>query len=678
MALSLKVRRQWRQPRQELRERQARVPVERPLRARVVSVEMPRVGYRWRGGVVVEVEGGTRLHLVMPGAVAQWLAEGEEVELLLREEPLLLEDGLVSLPGEYELWRLVATAEGVERVKVWPPWRREARLARPDPLNAETVYEYRVVAREAVSEQDYMEIVQLEQHHYASKEERVAVWRCPICGRYEEANIQPECPEHGVAMRLQEIRGSLPSSRFLVLELVDRRPYEPRVVAYVRVDTPIPLMNRRLPDGRVEKFIRERVFPRDWFHPTFWPMAYSRRREIIARYRELAKLYGSRSLARAIVGEEVSAEAIRNANTAAARIARVVVHPDYRGDGLGVLAVRMALEWIRERRVPEMRRRKHIVETIAQMARYNPFFERAGFKYVWDTASGRPVLMYPLSDEARRRLEEFLRTDPYASRHGGRLYQPRFTVGEPLSGPIELINVSKVYTSTLDIGRLPPELQEVLRAFGVERRSVERYVLRGVNLRIEPGEVVAVVGLSGAGKTTLLRMIVGAAARIDDEAYRPTEGEVRVPPNTRIEYLLPGEREPRFGDETLLEHVARKLGDPVAAVEVLNIVGLSDAVFYRARFGELSTGQKERAKLASMLASRPNLMVIDEFTAHLDSLTAMRVARKLGQIARRFRITLIVATNRGEVLRALRPDKVVYVASPSVYVERYGEGAAPG
>ncbi len=659
----------WKQPRQELRERQARVPVEKPVRARVVSVEMPRIGYRWRGGLVVELEGTGRIHLVMAGSVAQWLSEGESLELIFHEEPLLLGDTLVSMPGEYEAWRLLGDGD---KVKIWPPWSREVRLARTDPSTGEPVYEYRVVAREAVTEQDYMDIVQLEQHHYASREERVAVWRCPICGRYEEANIQPICPEHGVPMKLQEIRGSLPSSRFLVLELVDRKPYEPRIVAYVRVDTPIPLMNRRLPDGRVEKFIRERVFPRDWFHPTYWPVAYTWRRRIIERYRELAKLYGSRSLARAIVGEEVSALALRNANTAAARIARVVVHPDYRGDGLGVLAVKMALEWIRERRVPEMKRRKHVVETIAQMARYNPFFEKAGFKYVWDTASGRPVLVYPLTREAEERLKRFLETDPYARQHGGKLYRPRFSVGDPLQGPIELVNVSKVYTSTLDVSRLPPDLQEVLRAFGVERRTVERYVLRNVSLRIEPGEVVAVLGLSGAGKTTLLRMIIGAAAGVRDEAYRPSEGEVRVPPNVRVEYLLPGEHEPVFGDETLLEHVARKLGDPVAAVEVLNIVGLSDAVFYRARFAELSTGQKERAKLASMLASKPNLMVIDEFTAHLDSLTAMRVARKLAQIARRFRITLIVATNRAEVLKALRPDKTIYVSPPTVYVEAGG------
>ena len=120
--------------------------------------------------------------------------------------------------------------------------------------------------------------------------------------------------------------------------------------------------------------------------------------------------------------------------------------------------------------------------------------------------------------------------------------------------------------------------------------------------------------------------------------------------------------------------MARKAGDPILAVEVLNSVGLSDAIFYRARFSELSTGQKERAKLASLLASKPNLLVIDEFAAHLDALTAQRVARKLGQLVRNAGITLIVATNRPEVIKALSPDKLIFVGYGTAVVEKYEPG----
>lgn len=618
---------------------------------------MSRRGYKWFGILPVEIK-GYEVHLWMTGVIAQWFDKDEKVRVVLRDEPKKIGDTWVLGPQDYVLYRIWDN----EEILVWPPWSKEYVLERMDPLNTKKVYEYRVLAREAISEEDYMEIVNLEQHHYASKEEIVAIWRCPICGEYIESNIQPKCPKCSVPMKLQEIRGSLPSSRFLILELIGRKAYEPRVVGYVRIDTPIPLMNRRLPDGRLEKMIREKIFPKDWIHPTYWPSALDERRSIRSRYRELKKIY-SRGLARAIVGEEVSEKALKIANSASARIARVVVHPDYRGDGLGVLAVKATIEWVRERRVPEMKKKKHLIETIAMMARYNPFFEKAGFYYMWDTGSGRPVFMYPLSDEARRRIEEFLQKDPYARKHGGRLYHSKYGKVDKLSSDIRIEGLTKTYASILDIKRLPPHLREVLLAFGVEKRLVEKYVLRNVNITIKPGEIVAVIGASGAGKTTLLRMIIGAVKKELQkyERYKPSEGKIIVPENAKIAYLLPGEAEPVFGQETLLEHIYSKIKDPSVAVEILNMVGLSDAVFYRAKYTELSTGQKERAKLASLLAEKPNLLVIDEFTAHLDSLTAQRVARKLGTLARKAGITVIVATNRSEVLNTLNPDKIIYV-----------------
>jgi len=182
-------------------------------------------------------------------------------------------------------------------------------------------------------------------------------------------------------------------------------------------------------------------------------------------------------------------------------------------------------------------------------------------------------------------------------------------------------------------------------------------VLDNVSFTIEPREIVVVVGISGAGKTTLLRLIYGATGRID---AKPDSGRVVLPGNTRAAAFIPGEVEPVFGDETVLEHVYSKLGDMYASLELLNAVGLGDAVMYRARFHHLSTGQKERAKLASLLAERPNLLLIDEFLAHLDPLTAIRVARKLGILARKLGITLVASTHRREIIDALEPDSIVY------------------
>ncbi|GGN02708.1 ABC transporter ATP-binding protein [Thermus composti] len=557
-----------------------------------------RVYWRWYGEVLLE--GGVVLR--MSGDAAKWLRPKDRVRLRTEfKKPVLGFD-------EYELYGLFP---------LWPPFSRELVHTRESPLGGEA-YRYRLRVREATYEGDFEAIAELEQYHYASEKEVVALWFCPQCQKTIPANAKPLCDCGGEA-RLKEIRGSTPASRFLVLELVERLPFEPRILGYLRLDPPIPRMHRRTPEG-VERDIREKIFPRDWFHPTY-------------------------------EGGADWEKALDRVHTAASRIARVVVHPDYRSEGFGALLVRMALEWAKERGAPEGRREKHLVYTIAQMARYHPFFEKVGFRYLFDTASGRPVLFYPLTEEAEGYLERFLREDPYAREHGGRLFRPRFGRAEGLKGPIRLEGVHKGYRSHLDLKGLSPEVQGALEAFGVKARVVERAVLRGVSLEIPPGSLVALAGASGVGKTTLLRLLLGEA---------PDRGEVALPPGKRVAYI-PGEREVDLGEDPILESVYRKLRDVGAAIEVLNRVGLSDAVLYRARPKELSTGQRERFRLALLLAERPDLLLIDEFAAHLDVPTARRVALGLGKLCREAGITLVVATHRPEVIAALDPDLLVYV-----------------
>ncbi len=595
------------------------------LIGRVKKRGIPRYSFRWRGFLDVETDIG-EIRLLLPGSVAQWIEPGEDVRVEVSEEKWLY------VHGEYALWRRY----GERWVPVAPLFSVERTLEKRDPVTDRVLYTYRLRIREAWRREDFERIVELEQYHYASRKEYVAIWWCD--GEYVEANVKP-C-EKAI---LVEIKGSLPVSRFIVMELLEREPYEPEIVGYLRIDPPVPLMHRRI-GNRVEKNIRERVFPEDWFHPTYWPERLMR---------ELIKRYGEGLLARKRAFDIVRMKAVHFCNTAVSRISRVVIHPDYRGDGLGMEIVRAALTWVDERDVPEMRKEKQMVEVIAQMARYHPFFERVGFKYLWDTASGRPVLYYPLTPVARRYIEAFLREDPVAREHGGRLYRPHLRFPEPIERPITLKNVQKMYESVLDVEGLPEDVKNVLLAFGVDRRVVQKYVLRGVDIRINPGEVVALVGASGAGKTTLLRIIAGMD--------RPDDGRVVIPGNARISALIPGESEPDFGETPLLEYVYRKVGDIVAAIELLNVSGLSDAVFYRARFRELSTGQKERARLAATLAELPNVLVVDEFAAHLDPKTAQRVARKVAKLCREHGITLVVAVHRREVLEALNPDRILYV-----------------
>ena len=361
----------------------------------VIGREAPRFKHRWFGILEVKI-GSNIVSLYMSGTIAQWFLSGDKVEVIVKERPKRKDDRLILDFDDYELYKFYND----ERIKVWPVFVDKMEVPRKDPVTGKVVYKYKLRAREAKFESDYEAIAELEQYHYASQKLIIAVWRCEHCGTLIKSNTKPICPKCKTDenVHILEIRGSTPASRFLIIELLEREPYEPRVVAYVRVDPPVPLMHRKVNDEVIEN-IRERVFPKEWFENIFSPEETFKE-----LFSELRSRY-SLKVARHKLWQRASEEAMRICNSAASRIARVVVHPDYRADGLGMLAVKTAVEWIEKRRIPEMRMRKHLVETIAQMARFNPFFEKAGFYYVWDTASGKPVLYKPLTREA----EEYLR-----------------------------------------------------------------------------------------------------------------------------------------------------------------------------------------------------------------------------------------------------------------------------
>ncbi len=604
----------------------------------VLSTESHR---KWFG--TIELKNGLTLYTT--GCIASWLFEGEKVDLKIKSRPKEIFGRKTLFFDDYELYRFYNN----DKIKVWGIFRKEIELSRTT-FSDEEIYKYKILVREAVFEKDFEAIAELEQYHYASQKSRVALWQCEECGKLIESNIKPIC-DCGGETHIVEIKGSTPASRFLVFELVDRQPYEPNIIAYVRVDPPVPLMHRRI-NSTIIKNIREKVFPKEWFENVFSPE--ENMKELFEELRSKHTL----KIARHKLWEIASKKAMKQCNSAASRIARVVVHPDYRADGIGIAVVKTAVEWIRERRVPEMRMEKHLVETIAQMARFNPFFEKAGFCYMWDTASNKPVLYKPLTEIAKNYIIKFIEKDEIARKHGGKLCVSRYGEVKKLK-KLLFKNVSKVFSTVLDLSKVENDVRFVLESFGVKQRVVERYIFRDVSFEVEPGSIVAVIGASGAGKTTLLKLILG----LD----KPSGGEIEVDAN-KVVAMIPGEVEPEITDKSLIEQVYEICGDIYVAVEILNKCGISDAVLYRARYTELSTGQKERFRIALCLAQKPSLLLIDEFAAHLDDITAMRVARKISTLSRSSGITLIAVTHRKEVLKALDPDKVLYVGYGGVMV----------
>jgi putative ABC transport system ATP-binding protein len=196
--------------------------------------------------------------------------------------------------------------------------------------------------------------------------------------------------------------------------------------------------------------------------------------------------------------------------------------------------------------------------------------------------------------------------------------------------------------------------------------DIETVALRGVDLRVESGEYVALIGRSGSGKSTLLNLLAAAD--------RPAAGEVRVdgvdlaqaPEAQRvamrgrvIQFLAQSGNLVEFLDLRETVRLAGELaGAPVSAGdadEALARVGLGGAARRRPR--QLSGGEQQRAALAMALATRPRLLLADELTGELDRATASAVLDTLDELRRTTGLTVIAATH--DRATAARSDRVV-------------------
>jgi len=197
-------------------------------------------------------------------------------------------------------------------------------------------------------------------------------------------------------------------------------------------------------------------------------------------------------------------------------------------------------------------------------------------------------------------------------------------------------------------------VRDVHRTYGSGPSAVR--ALRGVDLDLAPGELVALVGRSGSGKTTLLNIVGG----LD----RPDEGSVLVDDIDVAALSEDGQALLRrdlvafvfqtFGLIPVLS-AAENVGVPMRLREVpvadrehrvemlLGLVGLADHALQRP--DELSGGQQQRVAIARALAGSPRLLVADEPTGQLDSETGLAVMALIRGVVEAEGMTALVATH---------------------------------
>ncbi|HEY9142901.1 MAG TPA: ABC transporter ATP-binding protein [Arenimonas sp.] len=208
--------------------------------------------------------------------------------------------------------------------------------------------------------------------------------------------------------------------------------------------------------------------------------------------------------------------------------------------------------------------------------------------------------------------------------------------------------------------------------------------LKGVDMRVAPGEVVGLVGPSGSGKTTLLKCL---GAVIEPTGGRMTVGEQVIYDDRWLIRDLRALRRDRIGFVFQAPYLIPFLDvtDNVALLPMLAGVPNAEArkramvlldalgVAHRAKAmpSQLSGGEQQRVAIARGLVNRPPVILADEPTAPLDGERALAVVRILNQMAVQFRTAIIVVTHDEKIIPTFRR---IYHIRDGVTHEEAGEG----
>jgi len=208
------------------------------------------------------------------------------------------------------------------------------------------------------------------------------------------------------------------------------------------------------------------------------------------------------------------------------------------------------------------------------------------------------------------------------------------------------------------------EMEGIRRTYGEGDGLI--CALDGVDLTVEKGEFVAIVGSSGCGKSTLLQ-ILGCLDRAESGSYHLdgqdvhslTGAEMARVRNETIGFVfqsfhLLGDRDALENVTLPLQYRRSKLPETTPR-QVLDRVGLLDRISHKP--SELSGGERQRVAIARALVKEPGLLLCDEPTGNLDSASGEQLLGLLAELREELNTTLVLVTHDPEV--ASRADRVL-------------------
>jgi peptide/nickel transport system ATP-binding protein len=225
-------------------------------------------------------------------------------------------------------------------------------------------------------------------------------------------------------------------------------------------------------------------------------------------------------------------------------------------------------------------------------------------------------------------------------------------------------------------------LRRRYRPRGLESKGPEVTAVDGVDLVVDRGEALAVVGGSGAGKSTLVRLLL--ALEEPDEGVVRFDGHAISAMSERAVRRLRRRFQPVFQDSLAALDPRMRIEDAVAeplaalgigdadqrrrtVIDLLRQVGLPVDVMRR-HPAALSGGERQRAAIARALAPEPELLILDEPVSSLDAAVALQVIDLLRDLQRRRDLTLVLVTHDVQVVREIC-DRVVVMRAGKIVEE---------
>ena len=202
-------------------------------------------------------------------------------------------------------------------------------------------------------------------------------------------------------------------------------------------------------------------------------------------------------------------------------------------------------------------------------------------------------------------------------------------------------------------------MDKIISCLNINKTYDELTVLKGINLEIQSGEIVAIVGPSGAGKTTLLQ-IIGTLDKPDQmdnssliinsiDVKRMNQSSFASFRNQYLGFIFQfHELLPEF---TALENVCipgwigkRKQKElKRSAEELLSLIGLSDRIHHKPQ--ELSGGEQQRVAVARALINQPKIIFADEPSGNLDTENANALHKLFFDVRKKFGTTFVIVTH---------------------------------